>query len=416
MRRREALKWIGGVAAFSVASPRWANPLAAVPPQEIEGLWSDRVGQLEAPGPDEFVLTAVGDMIISSPASTRPEPQARQMYRVMREADLAFGNCEEAIASVGYIEPKASAMGWPSILDDFKAAGLDILALANNHYMDLGEEAALQGLEEMSDRGFVVAGAGKDLEGALSPGIATAKGRRVGTLAFWCAAATVDGTSYIERARATDSKPGVAVISGHEVTIPGGSGSSMLLPRASDLATLIDAVERARTQVDFLMVSFHMHWSRADRREVAEGRKIICRAAIDAGADLVIGHGPHVLNAIEIHRGKPILYSLGHFYLQALQNGKSLPQFTQSPSLVRFIESGFNTPEHRMTAVARMLVGESGVRRLDLLPVTVDIQKDGNPFFADSDEREHIMTELETLSAPYGTRIDRHGWFAEVHV
>ena len=69
-----------------------------------------------------------------------------------------------------------------------------------------------------------------------------------------------------------------------------------------------------------------------------------------------------------------------------------------------------------MTAVARMLVGESGVRRLDLLPVTVDIQKDGNPFFADSDEREHIMTELETLSAPYGTRIDRHGWFAEVHV
>ena len=239
MRRREALKWIGGVAAFSVASPRWANPLAAVPPQEIEGLWSDRVGQLEAPGPDEFVLTAVGDMIISSPASTRPEPQARQMYRVMREADLAFGNCEEAIASVGYIEPKASAMGWPSILDDFKAAGLDILALANNHYMDLGEEAALQGLEEMSDRGFVVAGGGKDLEGALSPGIATAKGRRVGTLAFWCAAATVDGTSYIERARATDSKPGVAVISGHEVTIPGGSGSSMLLPRASDLHRLI---------------------------------------------------------------------------------------------------------------------------------------------------------------------------------
>jgi hypothetical protein len=119
---------------------------------------------------------------------------------------------------------------------------------------------------------------------------------------------------------------------------------------------------------------------------------------------------------VEIHRGKPILYSIGHFYFQALQDGKSLPQFRQSPSLVDLIETGFNTPEHRMTAVARVLVGEGGVRRLDLLPVTVDVQKDGNPSFADSDERDRIMTELETLSSPYGTRIERHGWYAEVKV
>ena len=416
MRRREVLQWMGGAAAFSVASPRGRNPFAGVSPQESGALWSERVGQLEAPASGEILLTAIGDMIISSAANARPEPRVQQMYRVMREADLAFGNCEQAIASVGYIEPKPSVMGWPPILDDFKASGFDILALANNHYMDLGEEAALQGLVELDRRGFVVAGGGKDLDGALSPGIATAKGRRVGTLAFWCAAATVDGTGYIERARATDSKPGVAIISGHEVTIPGARGSSLLLPRASDLATLGDAVERARGQVDFLMVSFHMHWGGGDRREVAEGRKIICRTAIDAGADLVIGHGPHVLNAVEIHRGKPILYSIGHFYFQALQDGKSLPQFRQSPSLVDLIETGFNTPEHRMTVVVRVLVGEGGVRRLDLLPVTVDIQKDGNPFFADSDEGERIMTELETLSSPYGTRIERHGWYAEVKV
>ena len=123
----QVLKWMGGAAAYSAALPRWANPFVGVGPQQSDALWSERVGQLEPPGPGEILLTAIGDMIISSAANARPEPQVQQMYRVMREADLAFGNCEQAIASVGYIEPKPSVMGWPSILDDFKASVLTSL-------------------------------------------------------------------------------------------------------------------------------------------------------------------------------------------------------------------------------------------------------------------------------------------------
>src|SRR6185436_14975432 len=121
-----------------------------------------------------------------------------------------------------------------------------------------------------------------------------------------------------------------------------------------------------RAQVDVLMVSFHQHWNvdvppAAGRgrgaappartlvpaqldsvaNQVAEGRKLICRSAIDAGADLVVGHGPHVLNGVEMYKGKPILYSLGHFYMQILSDGKALPRLGLSPSLVRLAEDGW---------------------------------------------------------------------------
>ena len=106
----------------------------------------------------------------------------------------------------------------------------------------------------------------------------------------------------------------------------------MMLPQAADMRTMTEAVRRARADVDLLLISFHQHWdvdvppaangprptqapprtiipAQLDRpgNQVAEGRKLICRSAIDAGADVVIGHGPHVLNGVEIYKGKPIL-------------------------------------------------------------------------------------------------------------
>lgn len=413
MRRREALKWMGTAAAgiLRSSSDNWMGMLQA---QTASPDWSNRVASLPRPPQGEVLLTAVGDMIISTAAAARTTPQAQQIYRVLRDADVAFGNCEQAIASVGYIEPKASVMGWPPILDDFKAAGFDMLALANNHYMDLGEAAALQGLEEIRKRGFTFAGGGKNLEEALTPGIFNAKGLRIGLLAFWCSPATMS-PGYMDFARASKNKPGVAIITGFEVSLPDTQGpASLMLPQASDIKMLAEAVGRARPQVDFLMVSFHMHWGSGDRNQVQHGRKLICHAAVDAGADLVIGHGPHVLNAVEVYRGKPILYSLGHFYFQVLKDGKSLSHFMQSPAMVTNVENNYNTPEHRMSAIARMFVRAGRVTKLDLLPVTVDVQKDGNPSFANETEGQKIMTALQNLSKPYGTEVRSQGWYSEV--
>ena len=415
MRRREALRWMSAAVAGGAMSA-YRFDFGETLKAQSRTDWAARIAELPRPEEGEIVLTAVGDMIISSPAADRKEESARQMYEVLRKSDVAFGNCEQAIASVGYLQPKAAVMGWPSILDDFQTAGFDLLALANNHYMDLGEEAALQGLDEIHRRGFTTGGGGKNLAEALAPGVREVKGLRVGLLAFWCAEDGFNPPGYMELARAGENKAGIAIVAGFHVEIPGNAGRSYLLPRATDLEVLRKAVEQARNQVDFLMVSFHMHWSGPSRKEVAEGRKIICRAAVDAGADLVVGHGPHILNGVEIHRGKPILHSLGHFYFQTVRDGRSLPQFMQSPAMVNLVETGFDTPEHRMTAIARVIVGSNGVRRLDMLPVTVDVKKDGNPSLAEPTHGTEIVKELQALSAPFGTRIRARDWYTEVEI
>ena len=354
----------------------------------------------------------------------------------MREADIGFGNCEQAIASIGFY---AQRMAYPPMLDDFKAVGLNAVGLANNHFMDMGPIPALQGLDELRARGMQFAGCGRNLDEALAPGIRTVKGMRVGLMAFWCSSATFAPPAYMEQARAGANKPGMAMIVGHQVAVP-GSDTTVLMPAAADMRMLADSVKKAKAQVDFLMVSFHQHWGgqegtgqgiippqpparrtsiipadlSAARNHVNDGRKLICRAAVDAGADVIFGHGNHVLNGVEIYKGKPILYSLGHFYIEGMKDGRALPQFFFSPTMVAQIENGWWLEEQRWSAIARLFVQDGRVTRLDLVPVTMDIQKDGLPSFADDALSQRIVGAVQTLSKPLGTDVRSRGWYAEV--
>jgi poly-gamma-glutamate synthesis protein (capsule biosynthesis protein) len=147
--------------------------------------------------------------------------------------------------------------------------------------------------------------------------------------------------------------------------------------------------------------------------QVAEGRKIICRTAIDAGADLVVGHGPHVLNGVEMYKGKPILYSLGHFYMQILRDGKALPALQLSPSLVRLAEDGWYLEEHRWAAVARVFVRPGAVTRVQILPAFMDVQKDGYPTFPADADAQKINAALRELSRPLKTEVRTPGWYCE---
>lgn len=434
MNRRQVLKGIGAAAAVAVvktSGPSWLAELQAQAPID----WAGRIGALARPGAGEIAVTAVGDMIISSPAGGRSAPDVQQMYRVLREADASFGNCEEPVASVGFMYQKTSQMAWPEILDDFKATGFTMLSAANNHYMDLGDAGLLQGLDESRKRGFAISGAGRNVEEATAVAVRTVKGVRVGLLSFWCSAAQSDYTTY---ARAAAGKTGVAVIAGQQVTVPDGKGGSaaMTLPLAADMRLLDEAVKKARPQVDFLMVSFHQHWAglanpnprRSDpnnRRilpadlndpvnRIAEGRQMICRAAVDAGADVIIGHGPHVLNGVEIYKGKPILYSLGHYYMEILRDGKALPEFRFNPGMVASVENNWYLEEHRWAAIARMIVRGNRVTRLEILPVTMNVQKDGFPALPSRADASAINSAMTELSKPFGTTLRTSDWYTEV--
>jgi hypothetical protein len=120
--------------AAGALGPRWgwnAGLQAQTPPLD----WAARISSLPRPTDGEVVIAAVGDLIQSSPAADRLAPEVQQMYRVLREADVGFGNCEETIASIGFYGQRVA---YPSMLDDFKASGLNTLALSNNHFMERG--------------------------------------------------------------------------------------------------------------------------------------------------------------------------------------------------------------------------------------------------------------------------------------
>jgi poly-gamma-glutamate synthesis protein (capsule biosynthesis protein) len=439
MNRRSALRWIGTAAAIGAAGPRFGSLERMLQAQAATD-WRARVTALSGPADDELVIAAVGDMMISDPVTNRALPEAEALYQVIRDADVAFANCEESIADRGTLKGGVPQTARPEMLDDFALSGLDMLSIANNHAFDLGEAGLMRMIEEATKRGFTVAGAGRNLDAATTAGVRTVKGQRVGLLAFLCAPGDYQRPDVMAEFRAQADKTGVALITGERVTVP-GSPIPLLLPRADDMRTMTEAVRRARAQVDVLLVSFHQHWNvdtppgaapergpappfhtivpaQLDnpRNHVAEGRQIICRGAIDAGADLVVGHGPHVLNGVEIYKGKPILYSLGHFYMSILRDGKALPRLGLSPSLERLAEDGWYLEEHRWSAVARVFVRRGAVTRVQLLPAFMDVQKNGFPAFASDADAQTINAALRELSQPFRTGMRTNGWYTEVAI
>jgi poly-gamma-glutamate capsule biosynthesis protein CapA/YwtB (metallophosphatase superfamily) len=435
--RRRALKWIGTAAALGAAGPR-VDALGRILQVPAGPDWAARLAALPMPAADEIVIAAVGDMMISDPVSNRTLPEVRALYQMLRDADVAVGNNEQSIASQGVLKGGFPQTAPLEIFDDFKTSGFDMLSIANNHAFDLGEAGMRQGIDEARTRGLIVAGAGRNLTEATTAGVMTVKGQRVGMLAFLCAAEDFQRADVMAEFRALAGKSGVGLITGARVTVP-GSPIPLLLPHADDMRTMTEAVRRARAEVDTLMVSFHQHWdldvapgaNRAPQgqappprtlvpaqltravNQVAEGRKLICRSAIDAGADIIVGHGPHVLNGIEIYRGKPILYSLGHFYMQLLRDGKALPRMQMSPALARFAENNYFLEEHRWAAVARIFVRRGTVTRMQILPAYMDVQKDGYPGFPSDTNAQTINAALRELSQPFKTELRAAGWYTE---
>jgi hypothetical protein len=165
---------------------------------------------------------------------------------------------------------------------------IDVVSLANNHMWDYGQKAFFETLDNLEKAGVKYAGAGRTRERAYAPEIVEAAGHRVAFLAF----------TGIWNQGALKLHPGKDHVA--EATRP----------------AVVEGVKaaRARSDVDFVVVSYH-----GGEEYVAAPLQLaidLHRAAIDAGADAVIGHHPHVAQGVEIYRGKPIFYSLGNYLMR----------------------------------------------------------------------------------------------------
>ena len=240
----------------------------------------------------EAKIAFVGDVMLARGVRSVIENYGRGDFRFpflkiggnLQNYDLLFGNLEGAISDQG--ENLGSAYSFrmePKAIDGLKYAGFNVLSVANNHIGDWGADAMKDTFKRLSEAGIFYVGGGFDKEEPYEPRIIEVNGMKIAFLGF-----SQFGKNYLESGGI--NKSGIAVI---------------------DEEKIGTAVKKARAEADIVVVSFH--WGEEYQAEPNEYQKRIGHLAIDAGADLVIGHHPHVIQPIEKYKDSYIAYSLGNF-------------------------------------------------------------------------------------------------------
>ncbi len=271
------------------------------------------------------VLMLTGDINLMN--VTDPRVPFARVKDTLRQADVAFGNLEccfyepaagHALEREGFHAPLASAEAL--VIGGFQAVG-------NANNVTYGEEAIRSSLERLDGLGLPHTGAGMNREAARAPALVTHAGLRVGflqrTSVYW-------PTGH----EATETSPGVAVLTGrtaYEPTLhvrqpgippanrPGVPPAIVTWADPKSLAEFTGDLRALRTRADVVVASHH--WGLFD--DVLDSQVQIAHAAIDAGADVVMGHGPHYACAVEMYRGKPIFYGLGSFSFHTGHGGRA---------------------------------------------------------------------------------------------
>ncbi len=180
----------------------------------------------------------------------------------------------------------------PEKVELFRQMEIDAVTLANNHALDFGQDALLDTCITLDGAGILHTGAGENLAAAKEPVVVTLGGKTI---------AIIGATRVIPVASWAAGNNHVGMVSTY------------------DPAILLEEIRGLRENYDYVAV--YVHWGIERDEMPQEYQKTLGRQYIDAGADLVIGAHPHVLQGIEYYQGKPIVYSLGNFVF-----GSSIPK------------------------------------------------------------------------------------------
>jgi poly-gamma-glutamate synthesis protein (capsule biosynthesis protein) len=224
----------------------------------------------------------------------------------VRAADIAIGHLEVPHTTRGTeMAGDVPAPGAPpSNLDAIARAGFDGLTLAGNHIADCGAEGIDDTLTRLQSLGVTYAGAGTNIEAARRPMILDCRGRRIAVLSYNCVGP--------ESAWATADRAGCNYL---RVLTADGTSISPAAPLrdiAPEVPSQLQAdIASARATAQLVIVAFHKGIVHTPAKLAAYERPL-AKAAIDAGADVVIGHHAHIVRGIELYRGKPVFHGLGN--------------------------------------------------------------------------------------------------------
>jgi poly-gamma-glutamate synthesis protein (capsule biosynthesis protein) len=357
---------------------------------------------------------AVGDV-----APDRPDP--RECFDLvrdrLREADVAFCQLEINLTERGTRLPQArhTLRGDPAIAPALKEAGFSVVSWAGNHCMDWGQEGFFDTIDYLKAQNLGVVGAGRDIDEARKPLFVDTPGGRIA----FVACSSILPQDYW----ATDRRPGCVPMRAHTVyeqiehDQPGTPARIHTFPHKDDLEALCADIRAAKSEAEVVVVSIHwgIHFVEAT---LADYQRIVAYAAIDAGADLILGHHAHILKGVEVHKGAPILYSLCNFAVdlrmdEAHATSKSFNEIRGlNPNWVPDFDSLYNFPsDSRMTLVARTEIEHGAIRGFSLLPAYVNRNAQPEILTADDPRFGEVKAYLEKISAAAGlnTRFEARG-------
>ncbi len=418
--------------------------------------------------PDGFTVAAVGDVLTPQPFSMTADPRFQHAADILRNADIGFGNFEGNIVDIRYFKgyPEGSLndvaiTGAPDLAQSLKSMGFKMMSHANNHSTDWGVEGMLLTDRALDEAGIVHAGTGEHRAAARAARYLNAPKGRVGLVSI---ASTFPIVSMaLATAGEAPGRPGVDGLRTTRYVLVTAEMMQDLrkirdaMPRGStgsfgehekenpnelsffgthyevaahtgfrfemnpvDRHEILMAIRQGKLNSDFVIATIHAHdpgnWS----DQPADFLPVLAHEAIDAGADMFIGHGPHRLRGIEIYKGKPVFYSLGNFIYQdqlqqpmteSLYEAMKLDprQVTDADLGLKFVEQDFPSAVYYQSAIAVSEFREGKVSRIKLYPLDLGFAarfaNKGVPRLAAPDVARTILERLQKLSEPYGTMI-----------
>jgi poly-gamma-glutamate capsule biosynthesis protein CapA/YwtB (metallophosphatase superfamily) len=441
------------------------------------GLWlvrprpsPSRRAAIELPARGPMTIVATGDSFVMRQLPRDPrDAGAAAAFEIVRAGSLALTNLEENLLTDATARKARSdpAARWPAgstlAADELQWVGIDVVSLANNHATDYGLEGLDETVRILRDAGLLPVGSGPDLEQARAPLLVGGGPRKIAVIAAassstaesrataahgeingrpginplrYVANITADPTTFESLRQAlpalqsgpaaTDRRPSDRQLSFFGTTVTLGEHTSVTLAvDETDMRGMLDQIRRARTQAEVVIVSVHSHEPTNDSDTPADFLRLFAHAAVDAGATLIVGHGPHRLRGIELYNGGAILYSLGNFIYQAQgMDLRDADVYDAGTDLFNIAlgtggdrraarRSGFDDPEWWQGVIATTTVDDGHVTQIRLQPIDlgVDAPKDarGTPRTPAPARAAAILDRVSHLSDAYGTHVRVEG-------
>jgi poly-gamma-glutamate synthesis protein (capsule biosynthesis protein) len=376
---------------------------------------------------NSLTILAFGDLILEEPHG---DYFLNLVAPILKSGDIVIGQGEVVFTSRGvkmFVEIVNSPGCPPSNMGTLAHSGFNVITLAGNHVWDLGTPGIEDTLAGLRNYGIATVGAGMNIDEARKPAIIERKETRIGFLNYNCVG--------LMGSWATQTKPGsayVRIITAYEMNIPnpGATPDVYTFAEPRSLKAMISDIQKLRPLCDILVVALHK--GILGSYKLAMYDQQVSYAAIDAGADLILGHHAHMLKGVELYKGKVIFHGLGRFVpaiapvteeerksqqsLFAVSLSGHSDQRNSTTGVARLAGDTQRDPASKWNIIAKCMIDRGKISRVSYLPCLINEQR--QPEVLKNDERGRQLfdfMDMITGDAGLDTRYEWDGDEVMIH-